>query len=836
MPLHYDGDKELKVVRHQVQKEDSSSSITIPRRKFGEMKVPLHYDGDGLTDSEDGDSDHEDERDWEEKREKKQEEEEQEEQLEEEQGVEQEEKRDLPSSPVAIQTPSTGTELPSYHKDKENNLNCPSPAQASRANSFLQRIISGQNQKKRNKVPNTTTAPTVTSSTMTSPSRRAVTTSYNAVTTTASTTATRLTSNTVSTFSTHLSSPSVPSSALSSSSSPKSVTSTLNPSSRPSLNNKQYSPVSEALDKVMSRGDNVYEDYHNEEQTDIFADPDDPPWVLPTGAKNIKKHYSKANFKPRKVNTPGAQKVSADDSDDISPPAPVSSKKYLPGKPRKAAPPVNPIHYRVTDSTGKEISREDPLYRHHFVNSGKHSKETRKAMDAEWKRFIEFVINYPDYGEKLANDLMEETIEDAQIADIFSNYLENRINLTRWQAEGEIVPLDLTTMERVWTYISTKLFMELGVKVAGNPKFDSARGTKARICKYAKEEYNLGNHAHQAVELGRAVINALLLSDTLNEYQPFPLVALTYIQIVLIFMPRVRKEAYNLKRGDFQFKYDKNGNPLCILYCPMGPLKKNQGMNPSTNKASFLLKRAAALPCPSMPKFCLFNLFKILFSHLDRLPFTGDRKNQRLWYKLRQGRVKDTDCFFEDQNLGIDTFDAITSDAIRCAGIDMQGVTVSNQSLRVQAFNLHTLLGFETGATATNAGHSSEKTQRIYKRQCFQDLCQIGGAVQRMATGVDVSQPDCDWVLFRDGTVRRPVPFIPWELNAEEGTINMGLISMSEKEVEVEVEVDMDVERCELLSCKLVSPASVRITEEQQVEPQSTPYGQLRKSTVQVRF
>ena len=669
------------VVRHQVRREGRDLDLDEVHNKEAEklklvspyaMTNNPSYDGDGLTDSEDDESDNENEGDWEEKREKEQQEEQQE-QREEEQEVglekKQEEKRVLPSSSVALQTLSTRTEILSY-QDKENHLNSPSPTQASRANNFLDNIIAGQttlsNQKRRNKDSNrqnndndnTTTASTVANSTVSFPA-------YAAVTSTASTTTTALNTNTTSTFSTHLPSPPVPSG---SSSTPNSATSTLKPPLRPSNNKKRYSPgsLSEALEEVMNKEDNVLLQHHqasnsnlednpvsdNEEQN-FFADPDDPPW-LPSTAKPLKK-MPKGHFKPKQVATPGSKNVSAL---HVSPPASDGSKK---NKPKKTAPPVNPISYKVTDSKGNEINRDDPLYREHFVKGGRHTKETRKQMDSEWKRFLEFIVNYPEYGQQVVDDLTAETLADDKIADIFCNFLENRINLTKWNLDGEIVPLDLTTLDRIWSFISTMLFRELNVQVDGNPKFDKARGTKTRIAKNSKEVYNLGNHDHQAVELGRAVTNALLLSDTLNQYQPFPLVALIYIQIVLIFLPRVRTEAYNLKRGDFIFKYDSKGNPLCILYCPMGPLKKTQGLNPSTAKASFLLKRAASLPCPSMPKFCLFNLFNILFSHLDMIPFEGDRKNQRLWYECRKGRIDANQCFFRDSPLGTSLFDAITS-------------------------------------------------------------------------------------------------------------------------------------------------------------------------------
>ena len=50
-----------------------------------------------------------------------------------------------------------------------------------------------------------------------------------------------------------------------------------------------------------------------------------------------------------------------------------------------------------------------------------------------------------------------------------------------------------------------------------------------------------------------------------------------------------------------------------------------------------------------------------LFWHLDQIPFNGDRRNQRIFYRMKSGWVKPGECFLIDHPMGSDTFDQITA-------------------------------------------------------------------------------------------------------------------------------------------------------------------------------
>ena len=70
----------------------------------------------------------------------------------------------------------------------------------------------------------------------------------------------------------------------------------------------------------------------------------------------------------------------------------------------------------------------------------------------------------------------------------------------------------------------------------------------------------------------------------------------------------------------------------------------------------FLSKRTESLYLVFLDRIC-----EELFWHLDQIPFSGDRRNQRIFYRMKSGWVKPGDCFLVDQPMGSDTFDQITA-------------------------------------------------------------------------------------------------------------------------------------------------------------------------------
>ena len=294
------------------------------------------------------------------------------------------------------------------------------------------------------------------------------------------------------------------------------------------------------------------------------------------------------------------------------------------GRVRTPVPP-NVRNFRVQDNNGNELQPGTEEYRTQFRKIGKYKNTTLRQMTGEYNRFITFLTetNSEIWGPEIVKQLLAKQLPDETISTMLSDFVENRINLFAWWDTGKIVPLDTSTLDRVWNQVCGMLWMELGVKVASNPAFNGARETKKTIMKDAKQNFQLGNLVHQASPLSRAQVNLLLHSDTLNLYQPFPLYADFFVNFSLTCLPRIREELYNIKRGELIFKYDEKGNPLCMFYVPFSSLKCNQGDLASTsNRASFLFKRACCLPCPQEPKLCMFRLVSSVLSFTSAFSFS----------------------------------------------------------------------------------------------------------------------------------------------------------------------------------------------------------------------
>ena len=152
-----------------------------------------------------------------------------------------------------------------------------------------------------------------------------------------------------------------------------------------------------------------------------------------------------------------------------------------------------------------------------------------------------------------------------------------------------------------------------------------------------------------------------------------------------------------------------------MTYHPSAPLKMTNGITPSSNKASYLYKYAAAVPSEN-PNVCLIRFYQEILKHLDMLN-PSDKPNQKIFQSLNQGRVRPGECFFRDRVMCEDNFNNIFKDTMHCSGIDLAGLKISNQSLRVTAFSIQHNIGFTEEETASVAGHGSTATQRIYKRK-----------------------------------------------------------------------------------------------------------------------
>ena len=447
----------------------------------------------------------------------------------------------------------------------------------------------------------------------------------------------------------------------------------------------------------------------------------DPTYVPGRSSPPPRPVYTTPKLNPKKVFTPGSlpeSPVSTSTPAD-NPPALKLERKTGPRPP----PPRAGRNLVVKDRQGNTLDRSDPEYYPMLARLGKQKPQTLIHRNQEWTRFKVFVTQSAkeDYGQSVWEKIVAKPcqIPDQLLALILSDYLEHRINTHAWNKDQSIQTLDTNTWDKVWSMLSSSLKEELGIFSSTNEHFRICRETKNTL-KRDSQARGYGQLAHQKQPIQVEVLEVLFHSGVLNLYQPFPLIAGFFSLFTLTFLPRVGEEMFSLKRKDLVFVKDAEGKIVSMLYCPTSALKMNNGVAPSSERASRLLKSAVALPCPENTSVCLISYTLEIFRHLDMLPCT-DRGEQRIFHRLVQGRVAPGECFFKDAPMGIDTFQRIFKDVITISGIDLEGLQVSNQSLRVSAFNLHQVLGFTEEETATVAGHSCTATQRIYKRKvgCF---------------------------------------------------------------------------------------------------------------------
>ena len=440
--------------------------------------------------------------------------------------------------------------------------------------------------------------------------------------------------------------------------------------------------------------------------------------------------------------------------------------------------------------TGDILDPNSDEFRKEYARQSKHLPKTSSQMNREFDRFVDFLNLNAAAGPGFVEKMLQSQLPDTQVANMLGSFIESRINLQLFADSKLNKPIDLTTTDRVFSQICSVLKYKTNYKIVGNPAWDIAREMKCGYMRDAKKKHGLGELQHQATPLSRAQIDLLLHSDTISLYTPRALISCFYLQLVLYFNPRVRSEAYNITRSELRRIYNPDGTPKCVVYIPQSSLKMDQGTcSSSSTRASRVYKRPAVLPCPSEPKLCMFRILQEMDHHLDLLPFEGDRGTQRMFYGIKTGnKPKDGESFFLKGKMGQDTFDGLLENALWEAGIKTD-VKITNQSLRPTAFNLHELLGLSEETMAAVAGHSSSKTNRVYRRQNEELMGRIGGTIQQGAHGTPVTFPNMNIVKMVDGTLRQAKRFLPVIDPVDKNVVHMGLLPLSEHLEEIEVEL-----------------------------------------------
>ena len=392
--------------------------------------------------------------------------------------------------------------------------------------------------------------------------------------------------------------------------------------------------------------------------------------------------------------------------------------------------PENPLEFTVTDEKGGDVKFGTAEFNHLFGKTEKHIAATTKAYNAEFKRWLRFSKSRK--GEEWTTRMLASQIDPVLVSEVLAVYIQSRINLTAWKDFGRKQYLDTSTMDLSFAKL-VAVFKRDTEYDLWSPSFLSAREAKQVYMKKAKQQAGLGMLSNQHEPLSRAMICYLLHSDLVNLYTPQGLTWAFFWLFVLIFLPRVRTETYNVKRGDFHIIKNTDGTAKCVVYTPHGQLKRDRG-HVRGDHAAAVMKRPIAIPCRNEPKLSFDTILETWFCHLDQLEWSGDRADQPMFHQLRTS-PKLGECFFLPKKMGIDSFDMLLRKLIWSCGLKVGPLQFQNQCLRPTAFGyvlklyciytslstsnfrFHKKLNLSTGLFMAMAGHASARTHLTYARK-----------------------------------------------------------------------------------------------------------------------
>lgn len=417
--------------------------------------------------------------------------------------------------------------------------------------------------------------------------------------------------------------------------------------------------------------------------------------------------------------------------------------------------PTNDEPMDFFDDDGNRLNVQNGSVEHIvlFAKKFKNNKETRGKYKMQYRIFLRYVDSYKGRETRIA--LETGALPNKEVILIMANYFRTRINLTVFKKTGKKVPLDTSTQEKMWYSLLWSLRELAGYDVREFPDIDLLRGAKNAASKSAAENHGLGQAAHQSIPWSKGMLVYVLSNDHLNVYTSRGLSTLWYFLCEVNFAPRVRKEMRLLTRADFRRVYSEACECFGLAYDPQGTTKRDQGDAPARRNAGHK-KRPVAIRCKTDSKLDVVKVFSALEAQLDLLPLLEDepdRGHQKLFKKLRQDHQKPGEPMFYKENMGLNTFDSIVRVAAWSCGLNPDPLLCHNQCLRTTFFCLHEDMGIAPGITAAMAGHSSEKTQRLYKRYYSKASAHTSATFLTHITGQEHRAPADDHVKLIDGTI-----------------------------------------------------------------------------------
>lgn len=433
-----------------------------------------------------------------------------------------------------------------------------------------------------------------------------------------------------------------------------------------------------------------------------------------------------------------------------SPPHPTPSSSRLPPQPKPGPsrlssskrcygePPSNPLGFTVTDEEGNLAQFGTDAFVHHIAKKPKVKAETAAVYENEFKLLKQFIAR--NYSVAHTEMLLKNELPSQTVCTMVSSYLMSRVNRTIWKETGTPKHLDTTTYEKLFAGLVHEFRRHTNYNLYSK-EFAECRAAKNLYLREAKSVPGLGELSGQTIALSRAQISYLLHSDHLNLDTPRGLISLFWVLTTLLFLPRVKSEVRKLTRNSFSIIKNPDGSPMAVVYTPKGTLKRDNGERRGSNAAA-TFKRPIALVCPAEPKLSFDIVLKVLFSHLDLLPWTGDRGEQPLFYGLVNPPPPPGSCFFLNKPMGIQTYDRLLRTVIFSAGLKVDSKQLPNQSIRPTAFVLHKSLGLSSELFKAFAGHVSSRTHVTYCRKSIDLLGQAASSMQEAVSGVAPAQPD----------------------------------------------------------------------------------------------
>lgn len=396
---------------------------------------------------------------------------------------------------------------------------------------------------------------------------------------------------------------------------------------------------------------------------------------------------------------------------------------------KNSFPPMNPHQISFKNTAGKIVGLNSEEYSNRFAAMDKITPKTEKQYNWVWTQFLQYLGRALPPGSTKIQELLDSTLPTAEVNQLLCKYLIDRCNYRVFRDTGEIQPLDTSTQEKYWFGLKHSFKTKTNYKLS-DLDFNLARECKGSAMRLAKNnrEKGLGQLSNQSIPLTNSQILYLLSNDQLSVYTPRGLQWLTYLLIMLYFLPRCGEEVCNMARGDFSRVYGPDGKVVGVVYVPQGTLKKDRGNVTQTDAAGYYKRPFALVTREDKLNFHL--VLSTMERQLDMLPHEGPRSTQKIFKQTKLSFPGPDEPFYFEGDLGTQSFRSILRNMIHATGLKAHPKQLQNIAMRSTIFSLHRQIGISHSETQSMAGHGSVKTGLIYKRGDLEYSGEVNAQIQ----------------------------------------------------------------------------------------------------------